>query len=121
VEEHLATKHRFVSDWSPEKFIAWAASIHPDVKLFIEGVLDKKQHPEQAYKSCIGILSFVKKTGKERLINACKRALDYGHFNYKIIQTILEKGLDQYTESEEENHQMIMPLHENIRGEEYYD
>lgn len=120
-EDHLASQHRFVSDWSPEKFITWADSIHPDVKLFIEGILDKKQHPEQAYKSCVGILSFVKKVGKERLINACKRALDYGHYNYKIIQTILEKGLDQYNDNPEDSQQSTMPLHENIRGEDYYE
>lgn len=120
IEEHMASTHRFVSDWSAEKFIGWAESIHPDVKLFIERILEKKQHEEQAYKSCVGVLSFVKKVGKERLINACKRALDYGHYNYKIIQTILERGLDKCNDTDEQHHQLEMPLHENIRGEEYY-
>lgn len=120
VEEHMPSTHRFVSDWSAEKFIGWADSIHPDVKLFIERILEKKQHEEQAYKSCVGVLGFVKKVGKERLIKACKRALDYGHYNYKIIQTILEKGLDAYDDVSEEQLQLEMPLHENIRGEEYY-
>lgn len=120
VEEHMASTHRFVSDWSAEKFIGWAESIHPDVKLFIERILEKKQHEEQAYKSCVGVLSFVKKVGKERLINACKRALGYGHYNYKIIQTILERGLDKCNDTDEGHHQLKMPLHENIRGEEYY-
>lgn len=121
IEDHMASTHRFVSDWSAEKFIGWAASIHPDVKLFIERILEKKHHPEQAYKSCVGVLSFAKKVGEERLINACKRALDYGYYNYKIIQTILEKGLDNYNETSEENTQTQMPLHENIRGENYYE
>ena len=118
IKEHMASTHRFVADWSAEKFIAMAETIHPDVKLFIEKVLDKKQHPEQAYKSCMGILALVKKVGKTRLINACSRALEYGHYNYKIIQTIIEKGLDQYIETEDEQYEM--PFHENIRGEEYY-
>lgn len=121
IEEHMASTHRFVSDWSAEKFIGWAESIHPDVKLFIERILEKKQHPEQAYKSCVGILSLVKKVGKERVTNACRRALEYGHYNYKIIQTILEKGLDQYNEMPEGHQQLEMPLHENIRGEKYYE
>lgn len=121
VEEHMASTHRFVSDWSAEKFMQWAESIHPDVKLFIGHILEKKQHPEQAYKSCMGVLSFVKKVGKERLINACRRALGYGYYNYKIIQTILEKGLDDYTDISEENQQLEMPAHDNIRGEDYYE
>jgi transposase len=119
-EDHLASKHKFVSEWNADKFINWAESIHPDVRLFIERILDKKQHPEQAYKSCIGVLSFAKKIGKERLINACKRALDYGHYNYKIIQSILEKGLDQYNDYDPDALNAEMPIHENIRGDEYY-
>ncbi|MBA3678573.1 MAG: IS21 family transposase [Sphingosinicella sp.] len=117
-KEHLASAHRFVSDWTPERFLGWASGIHEDVHLYILKILDRKQHPEQAYKSCVGILSFAKKVGNERLIKACQRALGYGMYNYKIIQRILEKGLDK--QSDEENEQLEMPLHDNIRGEEYY-
>jgi transposase len=118
-KDHMASAHRFVSDWTPERFLSWAAGIHEDVNLYILKILDRKQHPEQAYKSCVGILSFAKKVGNERLIKACQRALGYGIYNYKTIQTILERGMDKLDEIEE-NKPMEMPLHENIRGEEYY-
>ena len=118
-KEHMASTHRFVSDWTPERFLNWAATIHDDVRLYILKILDRKQHPEQGYKSCVGILSFAKKVGNERLIKACQRALGYGIYNYKTIQSILEKGMDTYDESEE-NKQLEMPLHENIRGDQYY-
>lgn len=118
-KDHMASSHRFVSDWTAEKFLSWASKIHEDVNLYILKILDRKQHPEQAYKSCIGILSFAKKVGNERLIKACQRALGYGVYNYKTIQTILEKGMDKYDESND-NETMNMPEHDNIRGEEYY-
>jgi transposase len=118
-KDHLASAHRFVSDWTPERFLSWGASIHEDVQLYILKVLDRKQHPEQAYKSCIGILSFGKKVGNERLTKACQRALGYGLYNYKTIQSILEKGMDLY-DDEDEKGQLQMPLHDNIRGENYY-
>lgn len=118
-KEHLASAHRFVSDWTPERFLSWASSIHEDVQLYILKILDRKQHPEQAYKSCVGILSFAKKVGNDRLIKACQRALGYGIYNYKTIQSILEKGMDKYDE-QEENEQKQMPQHDNIRGENYY-
>ncbi len=118
-KDHMASAHRFVSDWTPERFLSWAAGIHEDVNLYILKILDRKQHPEQAYKSCVGILSFAKKVGNERLIKACQRALGYGIYNYKTIQTILERGMDTLDETEETK-PMEMPLHENIRGEEYY-
>mgnify|MGYP003409722968 FL=1 len=120
VESHLASTHRFVSEWSTERFIKWAESIHPDVKLFIEGIFEKKQHPEQSYKSCLGVLGFEKKVGTDRLIKACQRAMEYGHYNYKIIQNILEKGMDTMQDEEQEEPTTEMPSHENIRGEEYY-
>lgn len=118
-KEHLASAHRFVSDWTPERFLSWGASIHEDVQLYILKILDRKQHPEQAYKSCVGILSFAKKVGNERLTKACQRALGYGIYNYKTIQSILEKGMDKY-DDDQENEKIQMPSHDNIRGENYY-
>jgi transposase len=118
-KEHLASTHRFVSEWTPDKFITWAENIHEDVKLYILKILDRKQHPEQAYKSCVGILSFAKKVGNDRLIKACTRALGYGAYNYKTIQKILERELDLSDLPDETDHPK-MPSHENIRGENYY-
>ena len=118
-KDHLASTHRFVSDWTPERFISWAEGIHEDVRLYILKVLDRKQHPEQAYKSCLGILGFAKKVGNERLIKACQRALGYGAYNYKTIQKILERGLDK-RDAPDESDQLKMPFHDNIRGENYY-
>ena len=66
----------------------------------------------------MGILSLEKKVGKERLINACSRALEYNLYNYKIVQNILEKNLDKLNgfSEDEEN----LPDHHNIRGNKYY-
>jgi transposase len=119
-KEHMASTHRFVSDWTPEYFLSWAEGIHQDVRLYILKILDRRQHPEQAYKSCVGILSFAKKAGHDRLTKACQRGLDYGIYSYKIIQTILEKRMEEYPATEE-NEQLKMPLHDNIRGEKYYN
>jgi len=118
-KDHMASAHQYMTDWTPERFLNWASDIHEDVYLYILKILDRKQHPEQGYKSCMGILGFAKKVGNDRLIKACQRALGYGIYNYKTIRTILDKGMDQCDEAEE-NKQMEMPLHENIRGEGYY-
>ena len=66
----------------------------------------------------MGVLSLTKKVGKERLINACTRALEYGIYNYKIVQNILEKGLDKMEPNNEQ--QQGLPKHDNIRGKKYY-
>lgn len=114
---HLATQHQYLAEWNPEFFLAQARAIHPDVALFIDQVLKKKQHPEQAYKSCQGILSFAKRVGTERLIKACQRSHCYGLYHYKAIDKILRNKLDMI---DTEPEQPAMPDHENIRGEKYY-
>jgi hypothetical protein len=107
-----------VADWNPAKFINWAKGIGPECRSYIIQILEKQQHPEQNYKSCLGILSFSKKVGKQRLNNACKRGHEYEVFNYKIIQNILEKGLDKLDEAPRQDREV--PPHENIRGKNYY-
>ncbi|MBS9463276.1 hypothetical protein KIM67_12735 [Flagellimonas sp. 389] len=118
VAEHMPSHHRFVSEWSSGKFIAWAVQIGPHCKTYIIGILDKKQHPEQSYKSCLGILHLAKKVGDRRLENACKRALDYGAYNYNMVERILRNGWDDIEEDPGEH--IEVPDHDNIRGEDYY-
>lgn len=74
VADHLASHHRVVSEWSPQTFLDKAAGISPVVEDYIGKVLERRQHPEQAFKSCQGILSFARRVGTKRLIQACKRA-----------------------------------------------
>ena len=118
-KEHLPSSHQFVSDWNPEKFLGWAAGIDPKVKAYINAILQSKAYPEQAYRSCVGILSLEKKVGKQRLIAAIERATHYGAYNYKIIDRILKGGLDRLKNDTPSN-QASLPFHDNIRGPEDY-
>jgi transposase len=118
-EDHLASKHQFLSDWNPEKFITRAGEVGPETREYIIRLLESRPHPEQAYKSCQGVMSFVARAGRERLNNACKRALHYGDFSYHTIKLILEKGLDKADPMDEADHGDI-PMHTNIRGKHYY-
>lgn len=115
---HLASQHRVMAQWNPQHFLDQARTIGKDVEFYIAQVLQKKPHPEQAYKSCQGILSFAKRVGNRRLIKACQRAHGYGLYHFRAIEDILKKGLDLY-ELEDERH-LPMPTHENIRGKDYY-
>lgn len=116
--EHLASTHQFITDWTAPRFINWANGIDSSVGEFIVKVIESRNHPEQAFKTCMGILSFEKKVGKQRLINACKRALDFGTYSYKAILNILENNLDTIADEQIENENL--PEHTNIRGKNYY-
>jgi hypothetical protein len=119
LKEHMPVNHTYNSNWSPEYFINWARSIGSSVEQCIKIILDRKQYPEQNYKSCIGVLTLAAKTSKERLNNACARALAYDAVGYNQIKNILEKGLDKQT-SLLDSIEVIPVEHENIRGSNYY-
>lgn len=109
-------ENRFaIYKWTPEKFIQEAEQVHQDVARYISQVLGHKSYPEQAYKSCSGILSFVRRVGPERLANACRWADSLGQYNYPVIEEILRKQLDQL---QPEGEQTAIPSHKNIRGKE---
>jgi transposase len=115
---HMATQHMVLSEWNPDYFLAQARAIGKDVEFYIAQVLHKKPHPEQAYKSCQGILSFARRVGHNRLIKACQRGHAYGLYHYRAIDDILQRGLDLF--DLEEERQLPMPSHGNIRGKNYY-
>lgn len=117
VPDHLASHHRVISEWSPQYFLEKGRTISPIVEEFISKVLNRQQHPEQAFRSCRGILSFARRLGEKRLIAACKRADAFGMYTYRGIEEILKKGLDQQ-DSDEQQH--TMPKHKNVRGKDYF-
>ena len=117
-KEHMPAHHRFYDSWSPERMISWGEAIGVEVRAMVEKVLSDRPYPEQAYRSCLGILNLAKKYGNERLNRACARALSYGSYSYRSVKTILEKNMDKIPE---ETLAAELPLHENIRGGGYFN
>ncbi len=115
-KKHLASTHKFITDWSPDYFRKWAEGIHPHVEQLVIEILEKKKYPEQAYRSCMGVLSLAKKVGTVRLASACARALEFDACNYKTVVKILDNGIDFTQENEAQD----LPSHQNIRGNKYY-
>ena len=115
VKDHMPSAHRFVSDWNPDFFLKWAKGIHPEVQHYLQVILDSYPYPEQAYRSCLGILGYDKKAGRERLINAVKRGKHYNTYNFSVITRILNSGMDSIP-LDTENRSNKSVEHENIRG-----
>jgi transposase len=116
--EHMPPAHRQYSAWSPERFLRWADEIGPQTKQLIQAVLDSRRHPQQAYRSCLGILGLGKRYTPVRLEAACRRALPAGIRAYKGVHNILKNHLDQVPL--DPAHPATLPEHANIRGETYY-
>ena len=121
IQDHLASQHKYLSEWNPQKFMEMATAIDEVVANYISKILSREMYPEQSYKSCSGVLNLAKRVGKQRLINACRRADGYGLYNYGIIDQILRSKADNIAFEDDEPTNPTIPLHENIRGQEYYE
>lgn len=117
---HRPASHQKYLQWTPSRIISWAGSIGSNTAALVDHILMSKPHPEQGYRSCLGILRLGKKYGNERLEDASKRAVAIKAYSYRSMKSILENGLDKLPLHE---HQEVLPVikHENIRGMSYYN
>lgn len=118
--EHMCKSHRKYLEWTPSRMINWASKIGPSTGEVVKTVLNSRKYPEQAYRSCLGILRLSDIYSKERLEKACKRAAKYSTFSYKSIKTILKYRLDEQKDLFENQEQEVSPKHDNVRGQDYY-
>lgn len=115
VAEHMPVAHQRYAEWTPERIMMWAEKYGPRVKELVTHVLNSRRHPEQAFKSCLGIIRLGTKF-PHRLNDACQRALAYRAYAYRSVRTILEKGLT----AEKEQPALQSLHHANVRGAAYY-
>ena len=116
--EHMPETHRRYGEWNPERFIRWAEQSGSATAEMVRTLLSARRHPEQGYRSSLGLLRLETHYGKDRLEASCRRALSFGLHSYKGVKNILEAGLDKV--SQEEPVSVPAKEHSNIRGTGYY-
>jgi len=119
VKEHMPKSHQKWAAWNPDRFIRWAQKIGPNTTELIQTILSSRPHPQQGFRSCLGILRLAKSYGDERLEAACKRAVLIGGKSFRSVDSILKHGLDQKPPAESHAPDPIID-HANIRGAKYY-
>jgi transposase len=119
ITEHMPSAHRRYAEWTPAKMMSEAALIGPAAIALVEAIMKAKPHPEQGFRSCLGIISLVRTYGSERVEAASRRGNDIGATTYGSIKSILQNGLDKaYASSKAPDGPPIR--HANIRGRGYY-
>src|SRR5262249_13222767 len=120
VKEHMPKRHQAYAEWTPERIIDWAEKTGKATEKLVETIMASRAHPQQGFRSCLGILRFSKSYGHARLESACQRALDIGACSYKSIESILKNGLDQKPPPAKSSVTPLPLHHENVRGKEYF-
>ena len=92
--------------------------IGPNVEVFVDVIMRQRKHPEQGYRTCLGVLRLAKSFGRERLDAACSRALEINAHSYTSLHSILKNGLDRQRREPTTDGPAI--THPNIRGADYF-
>jgi len=121
VPEHMPKAHQQHLEWSPSRLIHWGSTIGPKTAELVTAILESRPHPEQGYRSCLGILRLAKRYGADRLEAASARAVAVGALSYRHLDSILKHGLDRVPlEAEAPTPQLVL-VHDNVRGPGYYN
>lgn len=118
VAEHLPKSHQKHLEWSPGRLINWARSIGPTCARVVERIMESRPHPEQGYRSCLGLLRLAKTVGQQRMEAACDRAYRHQLCSFQSVKSILQNKLDQGAQQQQLT--LSAPEHENVRGADYY-
>ena len=118
--EHMPASHRAHLEWTPQKLIDWGLRIGVSTAQVVTWQLEHRPHPEQGYRACLGLQRLAREFTSARLEAACTRAVAIQSLTYRSVDSILKNGLDR---------QQILPatapsappLHDNIRGAEYFN
>jgi transposase len=118
IPEHMPASHRRYADWTIERIRREAAGIGPATAALCELILERRPHPEQGFRACLGIVR-LRTFGHERLEAAATRAIELGTLSYRSVRSILEHKLDRQARHRPASDGTPI-LHGNIRGPRYY-
>jgi transposase len=121
LEEHMPTNHQAHVKWSPARMINWVGEAGPCTSKVAETIIASRKHPEASYNTILGLIRLGEKHGKDRLENACTRAVEINSMNYRSIKNILNANLDKSHIPKKQNEDSIPLNHRNIRGREYFN
>jgi len=118
--EHMPQAHRAHAEWTPSRLIAWAEQSGPATGRLVAGLLERRPHPEQGYRACLGLMRLGRVHGADRLEAACHRAERLGSYRYRTVEHILIHQQDRLPLEEPAPARPAL-THENLRGATYYE
>jgi transposase len=120
VHQHRPKAHQRYLEWTPSRIVEWSGKIGPATAQVVDRILSSNRHPEQGYRSCLGIIRLGDKYPHERVEAAARRAIALRVCSYKSLKAILENNLDGQAPEPAADPQPPID-HPNLRGPDYYD
>jgi transposase len=122
--EHMPKSHQKYVGRTPSGLVEEAKQIGHFTGQLVEATLAAKRHPEQGYRSSLGILRLAKTYPAERMEAAAQRALRARAYSSRSVESILRNQLDRLPiPGDPVVPSAVNPVadHDNIRGAGYFD
>jgi transposase len=116
--DHMPSSHRRYAEWTPERFRRWGNALGPQTEGLVIAILANRPHPEQGFRTCLGVLRLFKDLDPTRAEKVAERAVAIGALTYKSIASIIANKLDHVPTTTEEPQSVI--AHPNLRGSNYF-
>ena len=120
IAEHMPSSHRRHAAWTPARLVAYAEKIGPSTAALFEAIMADRPHPEQGFRTCLGILALTRSHNNARVDAACRRGVSIKARSVTSIRSILKNGLDRAFLDEAERSDREPVRHGNIRGRDYF-
>ena len=117
---HMPKAHQEMAEWTPERIIGWAAGVGEYTSKLVDALIERKPHPQQAFRAVVGIIRLGKRYGNSRVEAACRRAYLTHAISYSSVDSILKHRLDELPMPQDAKQANLPLMHDNVRGSGYY-
>jgi transposase len=113
--QHMPVNHQEHHKVNEGSLMNWAKDLGDEVLIWVKSQIKRKDHPQQAFRICLGALRLSNEYEPERINRACKIANRHHLYRLQQLKDILISNQDRLI-SESNNEPTLPQDHENIRG-----
>jgi transposase len=114
LEDHMPSAHKAHAKWTPDRILNWTESLSGEETVtLVRSILNSKIYPEQAFRSCLGIIRMIQDKGEFRVEEAAFIVNQSAQQIYRKLKSVIEAKNTSFTPK--------ALNHENIRGKNYYN
>lgn len=118
--DHMPESHKRYLKWTPSRILSWSQATGPACAKVAQTIMDSRPHPEQGFRSCLGIIRLAERYGKQRIETICQRAIALNLQSYKAIKNMVETNQDKLPLPDDETNDLPIRSNTHVRGSRYY-
>lgn len=121
-DSHMKPEHLYYKEVNAKDgayYRRWASVYGEYMSEMIDTILRSSRHEEQAYNSCSGILHSCKNVSHGLAEEAARKCVEIHACKYSYFKKVLSTVVNDHSRGNDSKAESL-PVHENIRGKDFY-